>query len=102
MTGPAHYRKIPVEIEAMRIDGDSAECRKAALEFAGAVLTWEEVGSGRKIMIETLEGALEILPGYWLVKGVAGEFYPVRDDIFTATYEPLEYAATGPDEGADS
>ncbi len=29
-------------------------------------------------------------PGYWIVRGVAGELYPVRPDIFDATYEPVE------------
>lgn len=40
--------------------------------------------------IETLEGPMQVHQGDWIVKGIAGEFYPVRDDIFRASYEPVE------------
>lgn len=38
--------------------------------------------------IETLEGVMEVSPGDWIIKGVQGEFYPCKPDIFDATYEP--------------
>ena len=38
--------------------------------------------------IETLEGVMEVTPGDWIIKGVNGEFYPCKPDIFAATYEP--------------
>jgi hypothetical protein len=40
--------------------------------------------------IHTLEGLMEASPGDWIVKGVEGEFYPVKPDVFAATYESAE------------
>lgn len=37
----------------------------------------------------TLEGPLKVSPGDWIIKGVKGEKYPCRDDIFRETYEPV-------------
>lgn len=41
-------------------------------------------------MINTLEGWLTVSPGDWIVRGIAGEVYPVKEHIFAATYEPEE------------
>ena len=38
--------------------------------------------------IKTLEGGHIVCPGDWIIKGVKGEFYPCKPDIFAATYEP--------------
>lgn len=40
--------------------------------------------------IETLEGTMTASPGDWIVKGIKGERYPVKPDIFIKTYEPIE------------
>lgn len=40
--------------------------------------------------IETLEGTMTASPGDWIVKGVKGEIYPVKPDIFEETYSPLD------------
>jgi hypothetical protein len=40
--------------------------------------------------IETLEGILTASPGDWVIKGVNGEFYPCKPDVFEKTYEPVE------------
>jgi hypothetical protein len=40
--------------------------------------------------IETLEGRMTALPGDWIIKGVKGEIYPCKPDIFEATYDPVE------------
>lgn len=42
------------------------------------------------MVITTLEGAMEAMPGDYIIKGVKGEFYPCKPDIFAATYEPAE------------
>jgi hypothetical protein len=42
------------------------------------------------VMILTLEGAMTANIGDWIIKGVKGEFYPCKPDIFAATYEPAE------------
>lgn len=44
---------------------------------------------GPHIIIPTLEGAMAALPGDWVIKGVAGEFYSCKPDIFELTYEPV-------------
>lgn len=91
MTGPQRYRKRPVVIEAMRwMPGD--------LGAAGAMVGWlmgradfhHPSGSGgtTTLAIRTLEGEMLAQPGDWIIRGVQGEFYPCRADIFAATYEP--------------
>lgn len=40
--------------------------------------------------IETLEGEMNLTEGDWVIRGVKGEFYPCKPDIFEATYEPAE------------
>lgn len=74
------YRKKPVVIEAVQYDGnpqDIAEFTKGA-----AV-----VGNKGHLHIETLEGTMTISPLDWIIKGVAGEFYPCKPKIFEQTYE---------------
>lgn len=39
-------------------------------------------------MSETLEGTMRVSLGDWIIRGVQGEFYPCKPDIFEATYEP--------------
>lgn len=45
---------------------------------------------GPKLVIPTLEGEMTADAGDWIIKGVAGEFYPCKPDIFVATYEPVQ------------
>lgn len=44
---------------------------------------------GAETVIHTLEGNMTGQPGDWLIRGVAGEYYPCKDEIFRATYEEL-------------
>lgn len=52
------------------------------------------IGCGRMFhdhgWIDTLEGGHTVCPGDWIIKGVKGEFYPCKPDIFEMTYEPVE------------
>lgn len=43
---------------------------------------------GPDLAIQTLEGQMVARPGDWIIKGVKGEIYPCKPDIFEATYEP--------------
>jgi hypothetical protein len=43
-----------------------------------------------RVTIHTLEGVMEAVPGDWIIRGVKGELYPCKPDIFAATYEPLD------------
>jgi hypothetical protein len=45
------------------------------------------------LTIPTLEGPLSAQPGDWIIKGIKGEFYPCKPDIFDATYDPAEGGA---------
>ena len=42
------------------------------------------------LRIKTLEGTMRVDLGDWIIRGIAGEFYPCKPDIFAATYEPVE------------
>jgi hypothetical protein len=45
------------------------------------------------LVIPTLEGDMTALKGDWIIRGVKGEFYPCKPDIFAATYEPVDPAS---------
>ena len=82
------FRKKPIVIEAMHHTGD--ESIGPILAWAGRTedrLVW---GEGGRIHIRTLEGEMQARVGDWIIKGVAGEFYPCKPDIFKATYEAVE------------
>ena len=81
---PAKFRKKPVVIEAMQFNGHN---HGLVASWAGtAALVFSDEGE-RGIGIQTLEGVMQANPGDWIVRGVKGEFYPVKPDIFEATYE---------------
>ena len=88
------YRKKPVVIEAVRWRGNNlAEIIQfTGLHESATKWTWEEyervvLEEGLKIF--TLEGPMRATAGDWIIKGVAGEFYPCKADIFKATYEEV-------------
>ncbi len=81
------YRKKPVVIEAVRWDG-SQESAQEINAFNGGQL-WP-ITDGREIKIPTLEGLMKASPGDYIIKGVNGEFYPCKPDIFEKTYDLVE------------
>lgn len=83
--GVKRYRKKPVEIDALRYDSENAQ---EALDFAAAAKHAFVDPSGQMVIV-TLEGNMVASHGDWIVKGVAGEFYPVKPEIFEATYEAV-------------
>jgi len=81
------YRKKPVVVEAAVWDGihvdplwelDPEHTQPFTLDGAGHVT------------VRTIEGPLAASPGDWIIKGVKGEFYPCKPDIFAMTYEVAE------------
>jgi hypothetical protein len=89
------YRKKPVIIEAVQWKGNNlAEViRFTGLHESAMKLTWdqyESVVAREGLKIFTLEGPLMALPGDWIIRGVKGELYPCKPDIFDATYEAVE------------
>lgn len=78
------FKKKPVEIEAFRVTED------ALSQLAEWVGDSAYVYDG-KFCIKTLEGTMTAEIGDWVIKGVKGEFYPCKPDIFEATYEQTEW-----------
>jgi len=77
------YRKKPVVIEAVQFTLRSFdECE----EFVGGDFGKDKEGN---TVIATLEGAMRVSLNDWIIRGVKGEFYPCKPDIFEATYEPV-------------
>lgn len=80
------YRKKPVVIEAELLEY-TTDCRDRIIVWCG----------GRKaldgsIIISTLEGDMRADTGDYIIKGVNGEFYPCKSDIFEKTYKPVSEA----------
>ena len=93
---PQRYRKKPVVIEAMRWDGtaDNAVSIIQWMHDNGAQSRYDCTtdpcsgdSGGHRIVISTLEGDMTASAGDWIIRGVQGEFYPCRSDIFEMTYE---------------
>jgi len=81
------FRKKPVVIEAVQYLGD--ERFNLIRQFVGPYTILHQLGDS-KLGIQTLEGVMGVSPGDWVIKGVKGEFYPCKPDIFQATYEPVD------------
>jgi hypothetical protein len=72
------YRKKPVVIEAIQWDGNT----EPIIDFCKSA----EFRDG-ELYIQTLEGQMHASKGDFIIKGVQGEFYPCKPDIFNLTYE---------------
>ena len=84
------YRKKPVVIDAIHFTGDNP--LTVMLEWVPSVndgRVGEFRTDGDALIISTLEGDMRADPGDWIIRGVKGEFYPCKPDIFAATYEPV-------------
>ena len=102
MTAPERYRKKPVVIDAIKWTGDNL---RAVICFtdgppdtrsshAGMMWeTYEDLVHREGLKIYTLEGTMNADVGDYIIRGVKGEFYPCKPDIFAATYEPADLAA---------
>jgi hypothetical protein len=109
---PMRWRKKPVEIEAWQVNDAT---RRAVARWCGGYptddLAWDYDGAytgpdGRSLVpdvggpaegvfIRTLEGVMFARNGDWVIRGVQGEFYPCKPDIFAATYEAVDPAWCG-------
>lgn len=81
----ARYRKKPVVIEAVQYDGTNEQ---EIARFAG--LDASVFGRDRALVIYTLEGNMSVSVGDYVIRGVAGEHYPIKEHIFLETYERVE------------
>lgn len=90
------YRKKPVVIEAMRLSKDNA--RDACDWIRSQIVRGEANVSTRgtaftdsgEVLIDTLEGEMTASIGDWIIRGVQGEFYPCKPQIFESTYESAD------------
>lgn len=82
------FRKKPIVIEAIQYLGFDANGEECEL-FLGDDF-WTHLPSQNKLEIRTLEGPIMASKGDWIIRGVQGEHYPCKPDIFEATYEPAE------------
>ncbi len=83
------FRKKPVVIEAVQYGPATCAEICAWMGRPHNAAEGEPCGVGQ-FPIQTLEGTMLANPGDWIIKGVKGEFYPCKPDIFAATYEPVE------------
>ena len=92
----AKYRKKPVIIEAVQFNGFNKENGQVDLserpewlisEFGKKVIFFDKRNT---LTIKTLEGNMTANIGDWIIKGVNGEFYPIKSEIFFKTYEKVE------------
>lgn len=99
MTAARQFRKKPVVIDAMQWDGtvDGATAIiDATLDSGGtARFVCPEPGgctdeTRHRIAIDTLEGTMFADPLDWVIRGIKGEFYPCKPDIFAATYDEVD------------
>ena len=79
----AKYRKKPVVIDAVQWTGDNYPTIK---EFVGYSVSFEK----GTVAIHTIEGKMQASHLDYIIKGVQGEFYPCKPDIFERTYEKVE------------
>lgn len=86
-----HYRKRPVTIKAVQfLDSPEtlAELSKLGLDPVNVDYS---VPNMPILKIKTLEGVMTAIEGDYIIKGVKGEFYPCKPDIFKETYEEVKY-----------
>lgn len=76
------YRKLPVVVEALQFNGDTTPFE--------TIIPCGKYHDDGTFSIETLEGLMKVNVGDYVIKGVKGEFYPCKPEIFTQTYELVE------------
>lgn len=94
------YRKKPVEIDVFRYDGELIDkCGKPYVPdwvmqaFQNGIMYFDSVDNNTQaceLFISTLEGPHHASVGDYIVRGVKGELYPVKPDIFEMTYEKVK------------
>ena len=93
------YRKKPVEIEAVQLQPDYrsiVECIEFVFNIGmdssmiGEAETVRKVQEEKGFLIPTMEGDMKATFGDYIIKGVKGEFYPCKPDIFELTYEKAD------------
>lgn len=79
-------KKKPVDVQAMQFTGELDNLLEIQ-DFTKNSAFYD--GIKNLLLISTLEGVMHCRKGDWIIKGTAGEFYPVKNDIFQNTYTIL-------------
>ncbi|OWT55237.1 hypothetical protein [Candidimonas nitroreducens] len=83
------FRKKPVVVEAYQLPPAGVDVPQSFHDWCDEVgFTDFESDRDETLVIPTLEGDMIASPGDWIIKGVTGEFYPCKADVFAASYEP--------------
>lgn len=78
------FKKKQIIIEAIQFNGRNGQEIQLLMDITSFTPTcWGT------LFIQTLEGTMEAQPKDWIIKGIKGEFYPCKPDIFEASYEEL-------------
>ena len=85
------YKKKPIVIEAIQFKNDNPEALIEIQDFMGVdeLRVSYENPDNPVIKIETLEGVMEASVGDFIIRGVKGEYFPCKPDIFEQIYEPV-------------
>ncbi|MFJ4925287.1 hypothetical protein [Streptomyces sp. NPDC088736] len=83
----ARYRKKPIEIEAVQWTEDVS--MRTLLDFTNGLVKLNDVDRDFHVFDRLHDTWVKFEYSDWIIKGVQGEFYPCRDDIFAATYEAV-------------
>lgn len=81
------FRKKPVVIDAIRFSGTNHDKIQKFMGLGGFVMKSAFV---EFVFIDTYEGQMRASPGDWIIRGVKGEYYPCKPDIFKETYERVK------------
>lgn len=100
MTEPRKFQKRPIVIEAVRLDGYGAFVRAVSWinGHGGKARLSSGPDSSDVLLIDTLEGTMEANEGWYVIKGIKGEFYPCDPDVFVKSYDdvPAPDVMSGP------
>lgn len=108
MNEPKQFVSKPVQIEAMQLKGDERDFHDVYLwvqSHVGSVKPQMDYVDGEPVPakgvsidpgtgfmeIWTLEGVMQAKPGDWIIRGLIGEFYPCKDEVFKAKYEEIDW-----------
>jgi hypothetical protein len=87
------FRKKPVVVEAVQFDHSpqsALDVIEWAKQYGVTIICRHDGMESHEVVIPTLEGDMTASPGDWVIRGVRGEFYPCKPDIFAATYESAD------------
>lgn len=86
----AFFKKRPVVIEAHQLPAANELMSRELHNFLHDNLSHIKFSRDGSIIIHTLEGDMTASPLDWIIKGVQGEMYPCKPDVFAETYEKVE------------